>query len=529
MVSFLKDKVYFKSYKRVLFFVVVTTTVLLSLPLMEGKFVKKNMEISVLLTPFNVDSTLDPSFLRYTTEYHYLQSLMINLVEIDGKENYKNQLAESIEKSSDGSEFRIKIKEAYFSNGDRITIEDVVKSIKRAIILGTPHFKGADVFRDADKLKSIDDEIAGVQVVSKSELILRFNHSTKEALYYLQLTDLGILHSSQYKKDRLQVKDWTEVTSGPYRAKIEDGKMAFVANQAALNYSEDMPQKIFFQSTSDIEELSKKIQAGDLHLGELRPMVYLKLQEKVKNIDGFKLFGSKNDGITALSLNAKSKVFKNESTRRWVLKRVLDSYEVPESTKGISEKAYQFFLPQAKGYVANAKIYELLENVDTQKVPDELKDGFSIETVTGMENYLLPGLERSLSDILGVNVSLKADMNGAEYENVLKTQKHEALTITISMSYKVLGETLNFQYLNETPFFQDPTGRVKELLKKYQSLDEPDQESLVIKDILKQMTLDAECIPLYYVSMPTFFRSDKIEVSDIYLDEAIQFWRIRVK
>ena len=139
-------------------------------------------------------------------------------------------------------------KDCRFSDGTQITAEDVAKSLKRSILLSSPHVDTKNLWVGAKKMKSIDDEIEGIKVLSDKKLRFKLNHPTKEVLFYLTLTDLAILHKSQYSKEHLKVADWIQVTSGAYRVQsVDDNKLVFRANENSHNFSKSMPQQISFE------------------------------------------------------------------------------------------------------------------------------------------------------------------------------------------------------------------------------------------------------------------------------------------
>ncbi len=489
----------------------------------------KNFEITAYIPPFRDYFPLDPATLKYTLQYTYLQNLTLNLVEIDQNENYKNQLAKTIQRNDEGNKFVVTLKEAYFSNGDPIRVEDVAKSIKRAIILGTPHFNGKDLFVGSEDLKSLEQEIPGVEITGENELTLRIHHSQKEFYYYLQLTDLAILHPSQYNLDReLQTKDWVAVSSGPYRLEINDLDVSFIANEGALNYSKDMPKRVDLFFSKNAHEISQKINNDELDIGELAPNTYLEVKPLIDEDTPIDLFGSKTASIIVMALNIKNDLYKDPTIRKWILKKIYENFQVPNEYSEIMEKAYQFFLPNTLGFVPVEVISKSMDSIDTQVVPEQLKEhGLNMRTIEGLASIFMPGLADKISKALEIPVTLDTSIRNADSQKVFSSRDYEVYINGISMSYKVLGETLNFQYLQKDPFFQDPTGRIKELLKEYQQLENTKEEYDKIKEIIFQMIEDAECIPLYYYGSPVFVRSDRINIDDLYLDEAIQFWRIR--
>ncbi|MDH5582152.1 MAG: ABC transporter substrate-binding protein, partial [Bdellovibrionales bacterium] len=190
---------------------------------------KKDMEIIYNQWPLEKTEKLDPATMYSTTEYAYLKNLNITLVDIDKNSQYRNQLAKSIDLGEGHQKITIEIKEATFSDGSPITVEDVTKSLKRAIIKGTPHTDAKALFQDVESLKTINDNFKGIEILGDRTLRLNLKNPTKEILYFLQLTDFAILHPSQYSKEEIKMADYEKVTSGPYKLSFdEEGRVIFL-------------------------------------------------------------------------------------------------------------------------------------------------------------------------------------------------------------------------------------------------------------------------------------------------------------
>ncbi|MBT4790088.1 MAG: hypothetical protein HON90_00830, partial [Halobacteriovoraceae bacterium] len=66
-------------------------------------------------------------------------------------------------------------------------------------------------------------------------------------------------------------------------------------------------------------------------------------------------------------------------------------------------------------------------------------------------------------------------------------------------------------------------------LREYQKTDNPAEEQVFIEKILKQMVVDAECIPLYYIASPFFYNKKILNIDDVNIDEIPQFWKMYVQ
>lgn len=493
-----------------------------------GGCVSNNSEITVLLKPLKDKATLEPSLVRFSLEYYYLDNMTIRLVELEANGTYANSLAERIIFSNNKKDLTIKIKEAYFSNGDRVTSSDVVNSFKRVILKGSPHSNPKGFIRGAKQLSNLSDEIEGLKVISPDTLSIGLTGQMKELYYYLQLADYGILHSTQYTKDKLTTNDWLSVTSGPYKLDLSNNDTVLIANLKTLKASEQMPQKVKMKHIEDDSKIIEAMKNERVHFGLLSFKTYSQNIDTFKSVNSIDYYGSKTGGIIYLSLNPKSKKFKSESTRQWLNKKVQELYKLTQKQKEYMQKANQYFLPEAKGHISQENINTILKEVKTDYIPQELKDGITIKTVEGMKNYIPSDLKENLSKILGIPVSFDFSVTHESMITEMGERNFDAFIMASSMSYKVIGETLNLVYTSKSPMFIDPTGKIHKLLENYQATDNTTEETEIITQILRQMTTDSECVPIAYFAGPKFYNKNVLDASNMLFEESFQFWRLRV-
>jgi len=473
---------------------------------------------------------LDPATLRFVQEYFILDNLAVKLVYLSANESYENELAESITFSESNKTIQIKLKMAYYSDGSLITATDVAKSFKRAIINGAPHIDIDRLFIGASSLKHINDSIQGIKVIDSNTLELNLVQPTKEILFYFTLTDLAILHKSQYEKDNLQLNDWSEVTSGPYRLKLGDdsnGPVELIANKKSFNYSHSMPQTVELHGYKN-DNIMQELEKSRYDFGTINFKDYYKNVTRVNKIEKLQILESQTDGITHIDLNLKSGLFSKVENRQWVQKKILDNFKVIGEFKAAAQKSHQFFPPGAKGHIKLKNTKELLKNVEPGNIPEDLKGGFTIKSVKGMKYYLPEGLDKTLSEILGIKVKIDLSVDSKDYLSFKKDRTFDATIISTSMSYKVLGEALNLQYMSESPSFLDPTGKIKKLMRSYQSKENLEEEHLILNKILTQMVIDSECIPLFYFTSPFFVNHKKLNVDNVNLDESVKFYKMEM-
>lgn len=489
---------------------------------------KKHIEITVLLKQLNVQDTLDPSFFRLSQEYIYLENLTTRLVELNKNGQYTNLLTDKITIKNDRKDYYFKIKKAYFSDGSLITPRDVINSFKRLILYGSPHSNPKEFIRGAQDLNEINQNIEGLKVVETDTIFIGLNYPMKELFYYLQLADYGILHSSQYSKNELKLRDWEKITSGPYRINLKGNAVTFVVNTKSISYRQDIPHSITPLEKKG-EELVKSVREGEVHFGFFSFSDFKNHRDALLRIKEVNVFGENTDAISYIVLNINSKKFKSQKTRQWFLKKILMNFEVNKKQQSYMKKAYQYFLPGAKGYVPVENIFHILQGVKIVDTPEELKLGVKIKTIETMKNYLTENTEEVLSSSLGIPVQLDFSVKRKNYKSFLLEREFDAFVIAAGMSYKVVGETLNLAYTSKTPTMLDLSGKIHKNLREYQKTDNPAEEQVFIEKILKQMVVDAECIPLYYIASPFFYNKKILNIDDVNIDEIPQFWKMYVQ
>ena len=95
------------------------------------------------------------------------------------------------------------------------------------------------------------------------------------------------------------------------------------------------------------------------------------------------------------------------------------------------------------------------------------------------------------------------------------------------MSYNVVTESLNLLYRSDVRFADNPNQKIIKLIEEYQQTQGSAPE--IIENIVKEMTLESEIIPLFYVSSPKFYNSDRLDISEMNTAESLTFWKLRVK
>lgn len=490
---------------------------------------RMNEHITVLLKPTLSNDVLDPSYIQYTADYFLLENLTLRLIGLSSKGLYENILAESVSANENKSIYTIKIKPAYFSNGEQITLKDVYYSIKRILVNGSTHSNIKEFLIGGDHVKTLDDDVEGLQIKGDS-LIIKFKKSYKEFLYCIQMSDFGILHKTQYMKPKLRGEDWTKITSGPYSIQYDDNSILLSANKKALTYKNDIPQKVELVAQYSVEDPIKMLEAGKADMGSLPLSLYMSNEKRIASMEQYKVFATSTDKIVFLVLNPKSEKFKELKNRRWVQKNIINKFFVDSAKyKNYTRKAVEYFVPQSKAYLQEHEIADLVNSWTELKdtpPPEQLKDGINILTYNSIPKIfpvdILDGIKHSLKIPIEINSSLSMKEMQARYDN----KEFDAFLAVVAMDYKAIGETLNLLYNSNNPTLTDIDGSIKKLALKYQESNSEQEEKSILRDIVIKMTEQSECVPLFYVAHPFFYNTKRLNTSDMNIFESLQIWKV---
>lgn len=473
----------------------------------------KDSIVRVSITPLKVGTVMDPSRVYFLNEYYLIENLSSRLVEMDAKLGYKLMLASSIDEITE-TQYQIKLKKSFFSNGEEITVLDVLNSFKRAMGNKNSHVQ----------LSSLVEKLE----IKNNVLNIYLKKKVNDFLYYLTLIDLSILHASQLK-DELKVEDWLKVTSGAFTYEESlDGNYFLNKNKYFKLSNVNYPNRIQLKSAMGRDSF-KDFKDDVVDMGEFNLNSYDKHIDNLGDEKGLRVIGNTGDMITFLALNIKENKFSKEYNRRWILKKIIKNLKIDDSYEQVSRKAYQFLTPQVRGFLEEDKILREVDSwrIDLDSVPEELKKGIKISTYKRAFEVTLKGVLKDLEKILGIPVIIEDNVESLNFENFMIEDKFESFLGVTSMDQVIVGESINLYYFSSFPMLKDVNGEIKKLMNEYKH-SESSSASSVVKKISLQMIKDAECVPLFYVASPFFFNSLKLDISN--LDELTYFnlWKIKV-
>lgn len=469
---------------------------------------------------------LDPSLVRVIAEYHLVHNLTTQLIGFEKNGQYAPRLAEKVEVSDDRKSLNIVLAKRTFSNGDPITSKDVEATIKRLLIKGSPHTSPKEFIKGAGAVRSMSDDCPGIKVLDSKTLRVELTHPVKDIFYYLQLGDYGVLHRTQYEKGGdLTPDDWG-VTSGPYRIEKDGKGERYLQWNDSFGPRDRQIQKLKAVASTDPKTLLATMQARRIQIGTIGFRDYFDFLQDREAIEHIEMVGSKHTGVAVLLLNAAHPKFKALKTRRWALKRIIDRVAPPARYGSLLEKAYEYFLPGAPGFLEPSQVKAITDVFDgAAPPPGPLKGEINVWSSPALEAYVPSELQGLLAEALGVAVNFRHDIP----REAEKARTFEAMLMIVSMSYKVLGESLTLNYKAEPRLYLDPSGRVREQLDVYHRSTQSKDEIAAIKAILTAMTEDAEVLPLFYCGYMKFYDKELLDASEVSFFESFEIANYRVR
>lgn len=472
----------------------------------------KEKTIKALFPYPYTDNVIDPTSVDIIHRYYLVDNMSSKLVYVNQKNDYEYILADEIKKLNELS-YLIRIKEnAVFSNGDQITSKDFVNSYKRLILYGSPHIPLKDIVKDSHKLKTIEDEIDGFQILDGKTFKINLSRVVKDFLYYLSLADMSVIHSSVIHKKELKREDWS-VVAGAY---FLDGNVLRI-NKKFINYNEDMPHKV------EITNTPQKGNVEDLIGYDIGTTAFInKDSDDLQKIPNqLTLASDSYSYIVYLHLNPDSKMFSNVNLRRMIYNKLSKNLNTPDGNK-IFKKAKQYFLPEVAGVNLSYDPQKILEPVLlNQEIPK-----FRILSTQGTKKYTFSGLNEQIQQSLGTKVDLDFIDLAEGYYKRIDTREFDAYLMPVSMNYSSPLEALNHLHLEKNNIVKIGSKKLKKLILE---LQDKKIEPGVLDPILDEMALDATVIPLFYVSSPKFFNNTTVDARLMNVTESMVFWRLRVK
>ncbi len=462
--------------------------------------------LKVALTPKKSSEVLDPLTIKYSNEFQILENLTIKLVSLDSNSTYQLDLASEILHKKP-NKILVSIKDAKYSDGSSITLEDVQMSFSRSL-------KGTTNVQLSQFIKSIS--------IEGKYLVFDFHTRCKSFLKYLSLPDLGVLHSSQYSKTSILASDY-QVTSGPYSLS-RDGN-SLLRNRYFVSRESDYPDQVQFVSSLRNSSLDQLI-SREVDLGEFPLEDFIAKQDLLRK-SSLRLLGSSSDAITYILFNPNSKSKLKEEHVHWLRKVINEKFEIPKPLSIISRKTWQYFPEESKAYLPMSE-YEKIFKYSNLVKPNDFPSQIVIQTYTTAFKVTPKPLIDILENIEGLNIKVINNVKPEEFYAKYKSGDISVFLNIMSTDYRVPEEAINFEFISPERLMNDPSGRINKRYLEYQETDDQEEETILLKEISELMLKSNIFIPLFHATTPYFYNSETVELNGANNLFITNFWKIKM-
>lgn len=467
--------------------------------------------ITVSLASKKKTENLDTRLIQYTAEFYLLENLTSRLVSLDESGEYKLDLAESIVELNE-LEYQLKIKENYFSNGERIRLEDVKASFERIVKYGSSHIN----FRnDVERIDIVGDVLK-----------VKFKKKSKSFFYYLSLPDLGILHKTQYSKENLTASDYIPVASGPFSYFYDGHNYYLVKNTFYKLGSLDYPDKVKLVSPfrNDAMEMTLK---GELDLGQVSLKNYLSKRDMLIGKNFIRVIGVPSDMLTYIFFNDKSPNFKNVDHRRW-LRTVIDKhFAVTEEFQDIARRTKQYFPSESKAFLNDETVDDILKDVYLKDKPKDFPETVNIYTFTTAFDVSIESLIQKLQSNPEIKINVINSIEPLEYIEKLNSGEIDIFLTMMSTDFRTPIEAINFEFFTENSVLKDKNKLIRKNFDKYLTTRSEYEEVKSLKEISKIILKSDQIIPLYHNAIPFVYNTSKVNLEGLSHLFIFNFWKIK--
>lgn len=361
----------------------------------EKHFVTNEFKINICLFKEHPPlASIDPAKLRYYIDQFILYNIGDTLVRYDENNQLQGQLAKEWHVSADKKRVEFTLKDhARFSDGTPITGEDVAATFKRLLIKkSNMHFRLHEYVLGADKIRSIDDAIDGIHVVSANKIVFSFVAPVLDIIKKLALSEFVIIPQKAINPLNLQI-DWS-VTSGAYFVKKwNKAEFTLRKNSYSILYSHFAPIEVTSVVNTDFYQSMSQVTENEVQLLSLKVPLSTKSEDYLDD-DNLSILTRNFEWNNFIVLNPYSKRFRSLNARREVASR-LTKIDLSSLPRRVFRRAYEIF---PDGLLGHSNIRASFESVVTD---DPIE--FSLLMVDNYKTLKADYLKQVLSK-LGVRI-----------------------------------------------------------------------------------------------------------------------------
>jgi MarR-like DNA-binding transcriptional regulator SgrR of sgrS sRNA len=467
-------------------------------------------------------SSYEPTNIKSAYEYIFLENIFSPLVEVSANGSIEPGVAEKAEWV--GDELRLTIRKNLKTNlGKEITVEDVVFSLKRVLVLtGNTHGNFGDIVCPGQVLKNVEEVCSGIRI-DGNQIFLNAKGKKSFLLPMLTAIDFAVIPKSSVDPKTLKIIDYSE-TSGPYFVDSDDenGNIALGLNPSHYFASPNIAEKII------LVPMNPKIKGESLTAFENGLVDHLTTVDSAKAEELIEFSQKNPDYERHITLKIRSLILvftergRNQFSpeeRRFLGQKLKKAFlKIYEGVPGFESRS-EFFPSLGDGGLTSSQAAQLAElNGKTKKSSSKFKLGLlraaDLNDWTKVISEELPQAEcyRELS-----TPELRHDIEADAMPAAYIAWTDSAFTEDIGLiSYALNAGQLGLSKLERSKW-----------LSEYMAIDDKSVRIQILKKLHFQALSSATLVPLMASPYAALARKPwRMELSTLYANN--QLWRIKL-
>lgn len=474
---------------------------LLCLAMLGGCTKKKGNSLEINIHYPKVQVRLDPHRMEDAYSMMIVMQLYRGLLRFNPTGDTVPDLAESWTESADRKVYRFKLREATFSNGEKITAKHVQYSFARIFLLGAGMAADIDYIKGTKEfLKSKDINDFGVKAVSDGEVEFQLAYPSALFLKHIAVADCAVMPFVSLNN----ISDHPTAFSGPYKLEgpSTGDNFHLVKWRKDSLESKTPPQKIhFFGTTEEPVSLAKSGKTDTLDRDHVSSSDQKELESR-----GWGASPTELTGETFIILNPK---FLNEELRRYLYLKTDPVEIVAKLKEGQFKPSYGLIPTGFPGEMSAEDVKSLRKETITYK-GKKASFKFDFDPSSEVEKKIADYLKSTWTSDL-VDVELNPMSKGDKLQRMFE-KKSEAVLGRKGIDYPDGFSVLTYfkgKYESNYYFVDKPEidASIAEAVKEFDSNKRADLYKKIQLQILREYTL----VPVLFGSQASGLWSEKIK------------------
>ncbi|MGC8981497.1 MAG: ABC transporter substrate-binding protein [Minisyncoccia bacterium] len=307
-------------------------------------------------------NTINPVLAQNTAEKTIVNLIYDSLVRPDGNGSYEYELAKRITPLENGLKYELELKDAYWSNGEKITSDDVIGSF--------------DYFKNYNEITKMFLNHMKLEKLDSSRVLfildLKDNYFIQK-ISFVKIVPIKIFSKYRFDEWQKNEDDIVSVSSGPFvlskKYNIRENIQVFELSRNKFYFKKPYIEKVIFYAYPNFETAYVALKVKEIDfLGGVKPSYLTSSIGRKYNIGRLII-----PRVIALFFNSK-KINKdirpiNSIDRNFIVKNIFENF---------AEPSYSIFSPSIEKILGLDKFYEKTEaqNVDYSDIEIIVPDNF---------------------------------------------------------------------------------------------------------------------------------------------------------